>query len=319
MESKPIIVGIESDQLTDEEEELLREYKPFGVIVFSRNISTVERFIYLTRKIKALSNSLIFVDAEGGKVFRFAKFFNVKIVGAQELRKLQPNWSYIYARSLGKFLRTLSVDVNLAPVLDIDHGKKNNALDERYLGGDCKEVVSRGLNFIKGLKEEGILCCGKHFPGLGYASEDTHVKKSVVDVNMQQIRLEIEPFCQLSEHMDFVMVAHSIYPAIDNKPATLSNKVVKFLREFYNGFVITDDFTMKALLDFGEVSDLALHSIEAGFDAISIQTPIAQIANLLDRLPSRRFDLSRFRLPIDDYLTQFSKINQKIWQILQEE
>jgi beta-N-acetylhexosaminidase len=250
--AEQVFVGIPGLELDAESAGLLSAHQPGGVILFKRNIKDEEQLNDLVTHLRRLLPDAIFaIDAEGGRVDRLKD-----VVGpapaASFLAKHSPSYSLQAGNWVAQSLRLFDLDVDFAPVVDLDHGAADNALDDRYFGATPAAVIPRAQAFLRGLYSGGAGGCLKHFPGLGAAGEDTHFQMSAVYLPAEELRPDLEPFEALSHHAGAVMVGHALYPAYDTsmRPATLSPSIIGGLlrgRMGFDGLVFSDDMEMKAL------------------------------------------------------------------------
>jgi beta-N-acetylhexosaminidase len=245
-----------------------------GVIYFARNVGTPEEVLELNRDIKRSAGRrlLLAIDQEGGQVARLRQGFTeippMRAVGATGNAGL--------ARELGKAigceLRAVGFDMNYAPVLDIDTNPDNPIIAARSFGRTPEIVTEMGLALAAGLQDAGIAACGKHFPGHGDTSQDSHLELPTLPHAMERLeRVELAPFKAAAKAgIASFMTAHVIFEAVDSKhPATMSRAVLTgILREKlgYDGMVVTDDVEMKAIADNYGVEEAVLLGLNAGVD-----------------------------------------------------
>ena len=221
-----LIVGFEGAELTVAERKILRRLKPGGVILFQRNIASGEQLHALVADLRALcGETVLYVDAEGGRVDRLRN-----VVGpaptASALAEARPAVARQAGRWIGLALRHFGFDVDFAPVVDLDRGELDNALDGRYLGATPRAVAARGRAFLDGLQSAGVAGCLKHFPGLGAARMDTHRAGAPIDLSVDGLTLDLVPFRSLEERAGMIMASHASYAAFDAaRPATLSPEI----------------------------------------------------------------------------------------------
>lgn len=245
-----------------------------GVVYFARNVGTPAEVLELNRDIKRIANRplLIAVDQEGGQVARLRSGFTelppLRVVGA--------TGSAVLAGELGKLLarelRAVGFDMNYAPVLDIDTNPQNPVIGARSLGRTPELVSELGLALALGLQTAGVAACGKHFPGHGDTSQDSHLELPQLAHPMERLeRAELAPFRAAAQGgIAAFMTAHVIFEAIDSKyPASMSRAVLTgILRQklAYDGLIVTDDIEMKAIADNYGVEEAVLLGLSAGVD-----------------------------------------------------
>jgi beta-N-acetylhexosaminidase len=291
-----LVLGFEGTRLAREEKRILRRVRPAGLTLVPRNIEDAEQLAALIAEIRAICpETILALDGEGGRVDRLRA-----IVGpapaAEQLARRPPALARRAGRLVGDALRRFDFDLDLAPVVDLDHGKSNNALDRRTFGSTPRTVVTKAKAFIEGLESAGVGACIKHFPGLGAAGEDTHFAPSTIELSRAELERDLEPFRKLAKRAGAVMASHAIYPALDpeRRPATLSNAVAtKLLRRVlpFDEVLFSDDLEMHALAPYGELADRAEASLAAGCDGLLFCRRIGEapaIASRLARPRSRR-------------------------------
>jgi beta-N-acetylhexosaminidase len=245
-----------------------------GVIFFARNVGAPEEVLELNRELKRVANRplLLAVDQEGGQVARLRQGFTE----LPPMRAVGATGSATLARELGTLvgreLRAVGFDMNYAPVLDIDTNPANPIIAARSFGRTPELVTELGLALIDGLQAAGVAACGKHFPGHGDTSQDSHLELPMLPHAMDRLeRVELAPFGAAAKAgVASFMTAHVIFAAVDPKhPATMSRAVVTgILREKlgYDGLVVTDDVEMKAIADNYGVEEAVLLGLNAGVD-----------------------------------------------------
>ena len=175
--------------------------------------------------------------------------------------------------AMGQELRVLGLDIDFAPVLDIHTNAANPVIGQRAFGTTPDTVARRALAFARGLDEAGILACGKHFPGHGDTTTDSHLELPRIDHAWDRLEsVELAPFARAAEAgLPMLMTAHVVFAALDAaRPATLSDSVITgLLRERfgYQGVIVSDDLDMKALAGMG-ADHAAVAAIRAGCDVL---------------------------------------------------
>lgn len=284
-----LIVGVPGNELSAEDEALLREVRPGGVILFTRNVESAEQVSALVAAIRrAAPQALLYSDSEGGRVDRLAGLVGPAPAGAL-LARAEPELARRAGRAVGESLRLFGFDVDFAPVVDLDHGREANALDARYLGRGPEEVVARARGFLEGLHAAGAGGCLKHFPGLGPSRGDTHFETGLVEAEAAELEPDFEPFARLGELAGSVMVAHAVYPALDpeRRPASLSPPVVQDLlrgRLGFSGVAVSDDLEMQALDPWGDLAERAEAALAAGCDLLPVCHTLEACPGIAERL-----------------------------------
>ena len=284
-----VIVGVPSKELEPETEALLRELRPGGVILFRRNVESAEQLAALVAAIRrAAPGTLLYCDAEGGRVDRLAGIVGPAPAGAA-LARAAPELARRAGRWVGESLRLFGFDVDFAPVVDLDHGEADNALDGRYLGRSPAEVVPRARAFLEGLHEAGVGGCVKHFPGLGPSRGDTHFETGLVEQEAEALGADLEPFARLADLAGSVMVAHAVFPGLDpeRRPASLSRPIASLLlrgRLGFSGVAVADDLEMQALDPWGDLAERSAAALAAGCDLLPICHTLDAVPGILERL-----------------------------------
>jgi beta-N-acetylhexosaminidase len=307
-----VFVGIPGPELDRRTAALLAEHRPGGVVLFERNVKEIEQLHDLVRALrKVVPEAVLAVDGEGGKVDTLKDMVG-PAPGAALLARHAPSLSLQAGQWIGRAMRLFDLDMDFAPVVDLDRGEDDNPLEGRYLGETPEEILPRAQAFLRGLHTGGVGGCLKHFPGLGGAGEDTHLSMSCVYLPTEELRTDLAPFQSLARLAGAVMVAHAIYPAYDGSslPATLSPTILGGLlrgRLGFDGLALSDDLERKALDSWGDLPERALASFAAGCDVVLLCHTLDALPAVVERLeaPSladrvaeawRRFDTYRQRL-----------------------
>lgn len=268
-----VFVGIPGTELDSASAALLAEHQPGGVVLFKRNIHGVEQLGELVRAIRrVVPEAVLSIDAEGGRVDRLKDVVS-PAPSADLLRRRPASLSLQAGLWIAQSLRLFDLDVDFAPVVDLDRGETDNALDGRYLGATPAEIVPRARAFLRGLHMGGAGGSLKHFPGLGGAAADTHFKLACVYLPSTVLQADLDPFDALARLAGSVMVSHAIYPAYDaeQRPATLSPAIIGGLlrgRLQFDGLCFSDDLEMKALDDWGDLAERSVLAFAAGCDVL---------------------------------------------------
>lgn len=308
----PLILGLEGPDLTAGDRERIARYQPTGFILFTRNIESAEQTRALTDELRTLSDHdpLISIDNEGGRVWRTAGLGPTPPDAATFATRGSYQQAAQFGALAGRHLEQLGVNLDFAPVLDIDHQPEDaNALRGRCWGHESQAVIDNAGNFNRWLRKNGVLSCGKHFPAGGRARVDPHHDLPVVDAALSELLAsDLIPYTTLAPELDVIMVAHIHYPAIDPQlPSSLSKKIITDLLRHqlgYEGLVVTDDLDMGAITkSYGRGRDCELAWL-AGNDLPLICHELETIevaAAAFQKLPSAiRFD-------IEDRLKRFAK------------
>ena len=279
-ESGQLLIGsLPGTTITPEMRSLVREFQLGGVTLFKRNIEAPEQVGELSHDLQQLSSELplwVAVDQEGGRVARLRAPFTEWPPMATLGRAGDETLAYRFAAALAAELTAVGITLDYAPVLDIHTNPKNPIIGDRALAEDAGAVAKLGAQIIRGLQQNGVAACGKHFPGHGDTSVDSHLALPLVEHPPDRIRrVECVPFREaIRNDVAFIMTAHILVPALDEeRPATLSSGIVRgMLREElgFNGVILSDDLEMKALADTYSVPDAAVQAIAAGCDGVLV-------------------------------------------------
>ena len=262
-----LMIGFYGTELSAETQKLLRTVQSGGVILFARNIVSAPQVRALCRALP--TQTIVAIDQENRRVNRLRDIIG-ELPGIAEIESPGD-----FGRQIGSCLRGLGLHLDFAPVLDLElfDAKTENALNDRCWGQTADTVVARAGAFLDGLQSEGVAGCAKHFPGLGGARCDSHEELPMIRRTRAELEEDIAPYRRLQQKLSAVMVSHAQYPALDDKPASLSSRIIGDLlrRELgYTGLVVTDDLEMGALRPFGSVAENAVAALEAGADLLLV-------------------------------------------------
>lgn len=279
MDGSLLMLGVAGHELTSAEAELFRGLQPAGYILFSRNIASPEQTRRLTDDLRDLSTEtpIIAIDQEGGRVTRTKDIAPVLPSAPAFAAHGKPVDIANAGALTADLLRLLGFNLDLAPVLDLDHFPgTRNALTGRSWGRDPQRVIDHAGQWNRWLRKRYVASCGKHFPACGRAVSDPHHDLPSSPATIEELlREDVIPFTALGPELDSIIVAHVEYPAIDPEyPASLSPVIIRrFLRDqlgFEKHLVLTDDLDMGAITSrYGRGPDVKL-AIEAGNDIAMI-------------------------------------------------
>jgi beta-N-acetylhexosaminidase len=284
-----LMIGFEGPSPTAELRDMIERYHVGGVILFARNVASPSQVAQLTSDLQALAREsghpplLIAIDQEGGRVARlteqtgFVEFPSAMAVGATG----DVQNATLIARALAAELRAVGINVDFAPVLDVNNNPANPVIGTRSFGSDPRRVAAFGVAFIEALQAERVLAFGKHFPGHGDIAIDPHFALPTIPHDLGHLEaVEFVPFrSAIAAQVAGIMSAHAIFPAIDptpGRPATLSPAVLTgLLRDTfgYNGLLATDSLEMGALAEAGySPPQAALAAFKAGANLLLFNT-----------------------------------------------
>lgn len=271
------IVGFNGHSVPDELRRLVGEFDLGGVIYFNRNVDTPEQVADLSRQVTGLAREWplwISVDQEGGRVARLRRPFTEWPPAITLGRSGDEALAVRFARALADELRAVGINLDYAPVLDVHTNPKNPIIGDRALSDRAEAVARLGAAVVRGLQENGVAACGKHFPGHGDTSVDSHEALPVVEHDRRRMdAVEFVPFVKAIEAgVATIMTAHVFAPALDERYiASFSPTVVDTLLKQtlgFRGVVISDDLGMKAVSATHSPGEASVAAIRAGCDAV---------------------------------------------------
>ncbi|QOC21267.1 beta-N-acetylhexosaminidase [Wenzhouxiangella sp. AB-CW3] len=273
----PLIVGFDGLRLDDETRDMLRHPSVGGVILFARNFQSPRQLTELTGEIAALRQPrlLITVDQEGGRVQRFRDGFTLlpplAVLGQwySSHRQRACDLAYRHGRVMAAELLAHGVDLSWAPVLDLDRG--SCVIGDRAMASTPAAVIEIGGWYLAGMRDAGMRTCGKHFPGHGSVEADSHHEVVVDRRSDTALEEDLSTFAGLSDRLDGVMMAHVIYPAVDERPAGFSPAWVREClrgRLGFDGVVVSDDLDMLGAAPAGTLPGRLQQALAAGCDAV---------------------------------------------------
>ena len=311
----PVIIGIQKPELEADDLHSIAELRPAGFILFDRNIESPEQTRHLTDTLRMACEyePLIAIDQEGGRVSRLQSIVGPTPTAAQLGYYHKLNVTRFAGRLTGELLSMLGINWNLAPVLDIaTKTSHSNSLNDRCFAKTPDRVFEHAGAFIDGLHDAGILCCGKHFPGMGGADADPHEGQSIVTSAKSEIQdYDLLPFIKLAGKLDFLMITHAVYPDITGAtPASLSQDVcthmITQLRGF-TGLLITDDLDMGAITSRQNPEHCFETALNAGNDLLLVCHEMARLTPDMFPYQVDANHLPRPRTPMTFSLSQFTK------------
>ncbi len=270
-----LMLDIAGCWLTAEDRNILRQPEVGGLILFARNIEHPQQVIELCRSIrKVRPDLLIAVDQEGGRVQRLRRGFTRLPSMHAIASSPEPLTS---ARQAGWLMAAevlaSGIDFSFAPVLDLDY-QRNAVIGHRAFGSDPQQVAALGRAFVHGMQRAGMAAVGKHFPGHGWVTADSHFDIPVDERSLDSIRKsDLQTFASLVGSIKGVMPAHVIYPQVDEQPAGFSSFwLQQILRGElgFNGVIFSDDLSMAGAQAAGDMKARTQAAISAGCDMILV-------------------------------------------------
>lgn len=303
------MLDLEGVELTSEEKEMLQHPLVGGVILFSRNFSSVEQVSKLVKDIHAVREPrlLISVDHEGGRVQRFRDGFSAIPAAGHfgQIYNTDPRKAIMLAEKAGWLmaaeLRAVEIDFSFAPVLDVDAGI-SEVIGDRAFHQDEKIIVELAHAYMKGMNHAGMAATGKHFPGHGHVAADSHIDIPVDEREYNDIYAhDIIPFKRMIHHgLAAIMPAHVIYPRVDKQPAGFSKVWLQDIlrkRLGFQGVIFSDDLDMKGASVAGDsYTERAIAALDAGCDMVLICNNRMAALEVLDNLPDYNDPVAHLRL-----------------------
>ena len=306
MNRKAIIFGIKGYKLTNKEKQLFKKIKPWGIILFSRNIKNISQLKILVNDIKKILRDKkypILIDQEGGKVSRLNKIINLSFFSQyffgklyNKDKKLFYKVYKIYTDKVCDLLNMIGININTVPVLDVIRRKTHNFIGNRSFSQNSERVSKLGKICINLHERNRIATVVKHIPGHGMSKYDSHYKTPIVITNKKELfKKDFKPF-RICKSL-FAMTAHVVYSVYDpNNTATHSKIVIdKVIRDHINfkGLLISDDISMKSLKY--KLEKNAIKALQAGCNLIlhcngniNEMTKLAKVIPKIDKFTQKK-------------------------------
>ncbi len=279
----PVLIGLAGLEVSAEEADWLCHPAVGGVVLFTRNYSDLSQLSKLTASIleAAGRDLLICVDHEGGRVQRFREGFTrlppLAVLGKMynQSASMALDFAYRHGRVMATELLLCGVDLSFAPVLDL--GDRSVVIGNRAFAADPTAIIALSDAYIGGMHDAGMAATGKHFPGHGSVEADSHTD-DVCDPRPWELieAADLKPFEALSDKLDAMMMAHVLYPQVDEKPAGYSPFWIKTVlrgKLAYKGTIFSDDLGMYAAKVVGGLNERVRDSLLAGCDAVLVCDP----------------------------------------------
>ena len=315
------VSGFEGTSLNSQTEKLISEQGIGGLILFERNFENPKQLKSLIEDLQSLTSPnspplFISVDQEGGRVTRLKKNFTqfppmscLGKAGSDEL-------AYRFGMAMGKEMRAVGINMDYAPVLDVHSNPENPIIGKRAISSDPDVVARLGCKIIQGFQDAGTIPVGKHFPGHGDTSQDSHLILPRVERNKESLeQSELVPFSKaFQKGLDVIMTAHVVYPAWDkNSAATFSKPILRDLlrkKMHYEGLVMSDDLEMQPVTQTQD--EIPALAINAGIDLFLICHDLSKVTKLQDTLID---EIETGKIPHDNInqsLNRIMKTKQKL-------
>jgi len=312
-----ILAGLSGTTMDENDKKIIGELHVGGIIFYKRNFENPEQTVQLVNQLNAENrlNLPLFlgVDQEGGKVTRLPggliNFPTNKEIGQVN----DPDFSYKVGTLLGHELKQFGLNLNFAPVLDINSNPMNPVIGDRAFGDSLEIVSELGIQTMKGIQSQDVIPTIKHFPGHGDTSVDSHLELPIVNKSLKELKkLELIPFERAIEQgADVVMVAHILLPELDKKnPSSMSKAVMTdLLRKQLNftGVIITDDMTMGAITEHFDIGKAAVESVKAGSDIILVGHDYNNVVKVI----------SSIKVAVQDGEISEQRLNESVEKIIQ--
>ena len=294
----PLICGIESSELSESEIQFIKEFNPWGIIIFDRNCKSKNQLSELTDALKGVTHEdlPIIIDQEGGRVSRInysnsIVFKSAKVLGdaLEKNTELGSHALSLHSKIMAFSLREVGININTIAVLDILSKDESGIIGDRSYSPNKELVTKAGKVVIESLSANGVAPVIKHMPGHGRAKVDSHLDLPIIETSISELDdTDFYPF-KGNNNTDLAMTAHIIYKDIDNDlPGTLSKKIINDIirkKIGFNGLIMTDDISMKAIKI--SVVDAAVKSLDAGCDLVlhcnANMNEMVSIANSINR------------------------------------
>lgn len=250
-----------------------------GVVYFARNVHDEEQVAALSAALHGLRDGVVIAaDEEGGNVTRLESAHGSSYPGNAALGRLDSTeTTAMVAREIARGARLAGIDLDLAPVVDVNSNPDNPVIGVRSFGSDPDLVARHGAAFVTGLQDGGVAACAKHFPGHGDTVVDSHLDLPVVVTDLATLRSrDLPPFVAAIEAgVRSILTAHVRFSALDDRPATLSPTILGLLRDelAFDGVIVTDALDMHAIARTVGMGPGAVMALAAGADLLCIGNP----------------------------------------------
>lgn len=290
-----------------------------GVILYKKNYSNYDEMISVIKRLKNANSKnkiplFIAIDQEGGRVNRMpVEFHNLKNV--YDMSRLNSDLIYDNSKITGKMLSQVGINMNFAPVIDIYENDKSKVLYKRCFYGNVDEVIDNGIQYVKGLHENGVVSVVKHFPGHGISKVDSHFLTPYIRNYKDVLEKHILPFDKVIDTgVDAVMVGHLVIKELTNGlPASISSTFIdEYLRKRNNfsGLVVTDEMNMLArniFYRFNYVKKMMC----SGSDIILVKVKNKRDMNIINKYMKIISDNEEYMKLLDDSIKRIVKVKEK--------
>ena len=314
-----ICTGFTGTEVTDEIRDLVKKHKVGNILLFSRNVVNFDQLRTLCKDLSDLILSetglppFIMIDEECGAVSRIGHLAGDTPCAGAMGSTGDPENARTVGRIIGKRLRAAGINLNLAPVLDCLSQPRSTVMGNRCFSESPDEVARFGKSYIEGIRESGILSCGKHFPGHGDTAVDSHFALPVVDKSLPALeQTELVSFREaIRTGLESIMTAHIVFPALDpDLPATISPRIQQGLlrqRLGFEGLVISDGMEMQAMQNLFPVPEGVFRALQAGIDIVLVCHEPNQAAAACERVLAA---VEQGKMAPEDLEEHFSRIQR---------
>jgi beta-N-acetylhexosaminidase len=264
--------------------ERIHEGRIGGVVLFKRNVAAPDQLRELVAALRGAAPAsaplLVAMDQEGGRVQRLRGPWTEWPAMRRVAERGDPATTAAVAAGLARELRDVGIELDFAPVVDVDTNPANPVIGDRSFARTAEEVSRHARAFIAALQAGGVAACAKHFPGHGDTAQDSHLELPRLDHDLARLAsVELPPFrAAIEAGVASIMTAHVLLPRLDpDRPATLSPRALAILRGDlgYDGVVFSDDLEMRAVADRWSIEDRLELSLRAGCDALLVCSDVA--------------------------------------------
>ena len=310
------IIRIKGKEIENKELEIIKNYNIGGIILYRKNYDTYKEMLEIINKITKINKEnnniplFISIDQEGGRVNRMPRELKRlksagKIVSSNSIENVEES-----ASITANMLRETGINMDFAPVLDIQRFENDHAIGDRCYGKNAEDVSKNGIAVMKKLEEGKVIPVIKHFPGHGSTTKDSHWFLPKIDKSLKDLESEdIVPFKNaIDEGAEAIMVGHLMIKDLDNKPASLSKKVINnYLKEKlnYKGLIITDDLKMRGICIKYGFTRAAVKACIAGNDMIMLGMGYSIVKRTIKALEKK---IEKGKIDIKDINERIEKI-----------
>ena len=314
------LVGCHGAALSSAEHLLIEEYQFAGVILFGRNCGEPAQLVALCRAIWQSSDGIhpfIAIDQEGGRAQRLPAPFSHFPAAAQIGACNDPELAYRFGNATAAELVLAGINLNFAPVLDVQATSATPIIGDRAFAAEPQRVIEIAAAWAKGLRDHGVIPCGKHFPGHGSADKDSHLELPVVHKSVEELDAsDLAPFVHACRNqIEALMTAHVAYPALDPRlPATLSEAIITgVLRQQlgYDGVIFSDDLAMRAISDRYAIEEASALAVRAGVDVLLFCHEIEKAAAAFEFLCDEADRDAAVRARIEDSYRRVTELKRR--------